>query len=58
MGSRYQLNSDCPMDPMVHRTSEFTIGQIIFRWTFKTSYYKYELRQLLLVCAAIKRTRI
>ena len=34
--------------------SEFTIGQIIFRWTFKTSYYKYELRQLLLVCAAIK----
>ena len=37
-----------------HRTSEFTIGQIIFPWTFKTSYYKYELRQLLLVCAAIK----
>ena len=34
------------------------IGQIIFRWTFKTSYYKYELRQLLLVCAAIKRTHI
>ena len=38
--------------------SEFTIGQIIFRWTFKTSYYKYELRQLLLVCAAIKGIRI
>ena len=41
-----------------HRTSEFTIGQLIFPWTFKTSYYKYELRQLLLVCAAIKGTRI
>ena len=54
MGSRYQLNSDSQIVRWIHQTSEFTIGQIIFRWTFKTSYHKYELRQLLLVWAAIK----
>ena len=29
----------------IHRT---------IRWTFKASYYKYELRELLFVCASIK----